>query len=62
MEKTVKDARFEEVKLRMVMKLRKVSREEAEKSISTHRTACSVAVGKEDDDFLIPADEFFGRK
>ena len=46
----------------MIMKLRNVSREEAEKSISTRRTACSVAVGKEDDDFLIPADEFFGRK
>ena len=62
MEKIVKDARFEEAKIRMIMKLRNVSREEAEKSISTRRTACSVAVGKEDDDFLIPADEFFGRK
>ena len=62
MEKTGKDVRFEEAKLRMVMKLRKVSREAAEKSISTHHTACVYAVGKENDDILISADEFFGRK
>ena len=60
MEKTVKDARFEEAKLRMVMKLRNVSHEDAEKSISARRTACVYAVGKEDDDLLIPAEEFFG--
>lgn len=59
MGKTVKDIRFEEAKHRMVMKLRNLSREEAEKSISTRRTACSVAVGKRDDD-LISAEEFFG--
>lgn len=59
MEKAVKDARFEEAKLRMVMKLKKVSCDEAEKFISNRSTACAVAVGKRDDD-LISADEFFG--
>lgn len=60
MEKIVKDARFEEAKIRMIMKLRNVSREEAERSISIRRTACAEAVGKQDDDSLIPAEEFFG--
>ena len=60
MKKSDKDARFEEAKLRMVMKLRNVSREEAAKSISTNRVACADAVGKEEDDLLIPAEEFFG--
>lgn len=60
MKKTVKDVRFEEAKIRMIMKLRNVSREEAERSISTRRTACAEAVGKSDDDILISAEEFFG--
>ena len=63
MKKSSKDARFEEAKLRMVMKLKKVSREEAAKSISTCHIACADAVGKaEDDDLLISAEEFFGGK
>lgn len=60
MKKSDKDARFEEAKLRMVMKLKNVSREEAAKSISTRRIACADTVGKEEDDLLIPAEEFFG--
>ena len=63
MKKSDKDVRFEEAKLRMVMKLRNVSREEAEKSISTRRIASANAVGKEeDDDLLVSAEEFFGGK
>ena len=60
MKKSGKDVRFEEAKLRMVMKLRNVSRDEAETSISTHRTACADIAGMQDDDLLIPAEEFFG--
>ena len=59
MKRSGKDARFEEAKLRMVMKLRNVSREEAKKSISTHRTVCVDIAGKQDDDLLISAEEFF---
>ena len=59
MGKTVKDIRFEEAKLRMVMRLRNVSREEAKKSLSTHSTVCVDIAGKHDDDLLISAEEFF---
>ena len=63
MKKSDKDARFEEAKLKMVMKLRNVSREDAAKSISPRRIVCADAVGKEeDDDLLISAEEFFGGK
>ena len=61
MKKSDKDARFEEAKLKMVMKLRNISREEAAKSISARRIAC--AAGKEEFvDLLVPAEEFFGGK
>ena len=46
MEKTDKDARFEEAKLRMVMKLKKVSRKEAEKPISTTTPHVSMPWGR----------------
>lgn len=60
MKKSSKDARFEEAKLRMVMKLKSVSREEAAKSIATRRIVCADAVRKdEDDDLLFSAEEFF---
>ena len=46
MEKTDKDARFEEAKFRMVMKLKKVSRKEAEKPISTTTPHVSMPWGR----------------
>lgn len=55
-----KDARFEEAKLEMVMKLKNISREEAEKAISPRRIVCTDIVKRQDDDLLISADEFFG--
>ena len=60
MKKSGKDARFEEAKLRMVMRLKNVSREETEKSISSRRIACTDAVGKQDNYSQMLAEEFFG--
>ncbi len=61
MKKKKSDELFAETKLKMVMKLSNMSREEAvEKIESQHRTPTSAVNRDGDEDLLISAEEFFG--